>query len=44
VDDPTGCVVCHHWGAGVTADGLCGNCNEYPGDKLMSLLRKDATQ
>lgn len=38
VDSPDGCLVCGHWGAGLTIDGLCGNCNEYPGPNLTALL------
>jgi hypothetical protein len=44
VDDPVSCQVCHYWGAGLTSEGLCGNCNSYPGDKLVSLLGKAVSQ
>jgi hypothetical protein len=40
VDDPVSCAVCHHWGAGLTSEGLCGNCNSYPGDKLAGIIGK----
>lgn len=38
VDNPAACKACGYWGAGLTKDGLCGNCNEYPGDKLVNLF------
>jgi hypothetical protein len=40
VKNPVGCDVCNVWGAGLTTEGLCGNCNSYPGDKLAGILGK----
>lgn len=36
--NPVGCQSCGFWGAGLTADNLCGNCNEYPGDELLNRI------
>lgn len=38
IDSPFGCDKCGFWGAGITEDKLCGNCNEPPGDTLVKLL------
>lgn len=35
---PVCCQACGHWGAGLTTDNLCGNCNEHPGDELLHRL------
>lgn len=40
VYDPIGCQNCGYWGSGITAENLCGNCNEHPGDKLLSRIQK----
>lgn len=39
--EPVHCQHCELWGAGLTVDGLCDNCNEYPGDKLIGLLKEE---
>lgn len=39
VGSPAACAVCEVWGAGLTIDGLCSNCNEYPGDTLAGLFK-----
>lgn len=41
VDSPLHCEACGWWGAGLTEDQLCGNCNEHPGDDLVKRLGVD---
>jgi hypothetical protein len=41
VDNPAHCQACGLWGEGLTADGRCGYCNEWPGDEVMLRLRGD---
>ncbi len=36
---PVGCKSCGYWGAGITADNLCCECNEFPGDELVHCLK-----
>ncbi len=36
--NPLHCKACGLWGQGLTVDGLCGYCNEEPGDELKGLL------
>ena len=42
IDSPISCECCEMWGAGITKDGLCGNCNEFPGDALIRCLNGSA--
>ena len=44
IDDPVSCFTCGFWGAGLTTERLCGNCNCYPGEKLLSLLGQAAKE
>lgn len=39
IDDPASCAVCGYWGAGLTTEGLCANCNSDPGEKLITLIK-----
>jgi hypothetical protein len=38
VESPAYCQSCEQWGCGVTEDGRCCHCNEYPGDELVGLF------
>ena len=40
IDSPLGCDACGYWGAGLTDDNLCGNCNQHPGNALVNRLNK----
>lgn len=38
VASPLSCEACGIWGAGLTDDNNCGNCGEWPGDRLVDCL------
>jgi hypothetical protein len=38
IDDPIGCEQCYTWGAGITNDHLCEECDEFPGFELIQLF------
>lgn len=43
VDSPESCETCGMWGAGLDAEGMCGECGGPPGEKLIELLMMNQT-
>lgn len=37
--NPPYCKSCGLWGCGITSEDLCCNCNENPGDEIISILK-----
>lgn len=38
VASPLSCEECGIWGAGLADDNRCGNCEEWPGDRIVDCL------